>query len=337
MITSSPTSSAFRRTVAHVLVAAAALMATMFALASPVAADEDPNGADATTEPTSEPTSDSTSEPTPSEQPTSEPAPSEQPSSEPAPATSPDAPQPSSSDPEEPGATEPDPSEPASTEALAAEATTASDPEMAARQADLAAVEPDFGYTKFRVGVQIADGSTVPSGTTTLGSEITIVETGPNVPGGTKNTTCTTTAFLDPGNPTASFCQNLNEPGPFADAYLAMLGSIITITQTSVNANLIIIDGTKTDEATCDELPICLFNGGDILLTDAVRRGRDDDDSDDDESDDHDKTSRSTRHAALPDTGGEDPLLLAYGAALLAGGGSLLTLGRRRRAYEPWH
>ena len=344
LIASPFTSSALRRTATHLGVAGAAVVATMFTLAPPVAADEDPNGIDTTTEPKSDPSpSEPASDPTPTE-PASDPTPTEpasdpgptDPASDPPPAESTDASQPTDTATPETGAAEPGPTEPTTTEGLTASATTATDPEAAARQASLAAVEPDFGYTKFRVGVQIEDGSFVPAGTTTLGSEITIVESGPSVPG-TKSTTCTTTAFLDPGNPTASYCENLNPGGgPFADYYLAMLDSILTITQTSVNANLVITDGTKTVVPECDVFPVCLFNAGDVLLTDAVARDRDDD-SDDDDGDDSDKADGSDRAAALPDTGGEDPRLLAYGVGLMAGGGSLLALGRRRRAYEPQH
>ena len=340
MTTSLLTSSTLRRTVTHLAVAGAAVLAAMFTLAPPVAADDDTTGSDTTTEPTSDTT--------PSEQPTtdappadttpSDPTPTEQPTNDQTPAESTDASQSTGTDPAEPGEAEPAPAEPTSTEGLTASVATATDPEAAARQAELAAVEPDFGYTKFRVGVQLADGSFVPAGATTLGSEITIVETGPSVPGGTKNTTCTTTAFLDPGNPTASYCQNLNPGGgPFADYYLAMLDSILTITQTSVNENLEITDGTKTVVPTCDDFPACLFiNTGDVLLTDTAVRDRDDGD-DDDDSDHSDKADGSDEAAALPDTGGEDPRLLAYGVGLIVGGGSLLAFGRRRRAYESQH
>src|SRR3954471_20670268 len=36
------------------------------------------------------------------------------------------------------------------------------------------AVAPNFGFQKIRVGVQVKDGSFVPAGTTTAGSEISI-------------------------------------------------------------------------------------------------------------------------------------------------------------------
>ncbi len=343
MTASSLTSPALRRAVSHLAIAGAAVAAAMFTLAPPVAADDDVNDSGTTSEPTSDrPTSDQK----PDDKAPSTPAPTdqtlpEQPTTDKTPDTPSDASEPTGPGPGETGTTEPDPAEPTSPEGVTASAMTTTDPEGAARQASLAAVEPDFGYTKFRVGVQIADGSFVPAGTTTLGSKITIVETGPSVPGGTKTTKCKTTAFLDPGNPTASYCQNLRpDGGLFADFYLAMLDSVLTITQTSVNPNLAITDGTKTVVPTCEVFPLCLFNVGDVLLTDSVLRDRDDDDDGDDDGRDHDgrdTASRSTRAAVLPDTGGEDPRLLAYGMALITGGGSLLALGRRRRAYEPQH
>src|SRR5437899_2440164 len=39
-------------------------------------------------------------------------------------------------------------------------------------------VDPDFGFQKIRVGVQIKDGSWVPPGTNTGGTDISIAETG---------------------------------------------------------------------------------------------------------------------------------------------------------------
>src|SRR3954469_17074420 len=46
-----------------------------------------------------------------------------------------------------------------------------------------AAVTANYGYQKFRVGVQIKSGAYVPEGTTTAGTELTITETGPSVEG----------------------------------------------------------------------------------------------------------------------------------------------------------
>ncbi len=121
----------------------------------------------------------------------------------------------------------------------------------AAAVAEDEAVVPDFGYNKFRVGVRIADGSTVPDGVTTLGSTITIVETGPGVDDdpndaveGTRTTTCTTT--IDAGA-AGTFCDDLNSLGFGWDPalYLAAFGDVVTVTQTTVNSGLTIIDGVK--------------------------------------------------------------------------------------------
>jgi hypothetical protein len=133
-----------------------------------------------------------------------------------------------------------------------------------------AAVEPDFGYNKFRVGVQIEDGRYVPDGVTTLGSEITITETGPGVPGGTQTQTCTT-SIVDPVTPTTTYCA-LEDLGPVPNTYEATFGDTATITQMTVNDGLRIVDGTKVDVPDCDfeeDGPTCFLNGGDILLTDA--------------------------------------------------------------------
>lgn len=54
------------------------------------------------------------------------------------------------------------------------------------------ALAPNFGFQKYRVGVQIADGSYVPEGTTTAGTTFTITET--DELGETFTFTCTTSA-----------------------------------------------------------------------------------------------------------------------------------------------
>ncbi|WP_187271920.1 Ig-like domain-containing protein [Aeromicrobium terrae] len=145
-------------------------------------------------------------------------------------------------------------------------------PEKRSTAAVAAAVEPDFGYNKFRVGVQIEDGRYVPDGVTTLGSQIRITETGPNVPGGEVTATCTTT-LVDDVDPTTTYCESLNGDSgtPLDDFVLANFGDSVTITQITVNGGLRIVDGTKIDVPSCDpeESQNCLFNGGDILLTDA--------------------------------------------------------------------
>jgi hypothetical protein len=115
---------------------------------------------------------------------------------------------------------------------------------------------PDFGDQKIRVGVQIKDGSWVPPGTTTAGTELTIVETGPGVVGGTLTTTCTTDPATATAGSTATYCSFGNivakasvtpsvvvEPGPIfppsGSYYPAAQGDTVTITQTSVNDNLV--------------------------------------------------------------------------------------------------
>lgn len=55
-----------------------------------------------------------------------------------------------------------------------------------------AALAPNFGFQKYRVGVRIADGSYVPEGTTTAGTTFTVTETSES--GDTSTFTCTTSA-----------------------------------------------------------------------------------------------------------------------------------------------
>jgi Bacterial Ig domain len=138
---------------------------------------------------------------------------------------------------------------------------------------------PDFGEQKIRVGVQIKDGSWVPPGTTTAGTELTIVETGPDVEGGTLTTTCSTEADTATPGSSATFCtfgndevrraagarpQVIVQPGPSGTPsdmyYFAGAGDTVTITQTSVNANLV-ADPEPGTVPPCEanvEIPICL-------------------------------------------------------------------------------
>lgn len=76
-------------------------------------------------------------------------------------------------------------------------------PTSTTQQAPVSALAADFGMQKYRIGIQIADGSWVPAGTTTTGSTFTITETGPNVfvddePAASHTFTCTATEKPDP-------------------------------------------------------------------------------------------------------------------------------------------
>jgi hypothetical protein len=115
---------------------------------------------------------------------------------------------------------------------------------------------PDFGIQKFRIGVQIKSGAYVPEGTTTAGSEVTIVETGPNAPD--TSTTCTTVADTEVPPSTETYCQfpvtdalrraarahHLSQANVAAldptDYYTAEPGDTVTLTQTTVEPNLVI-------------------------------------------------------------------------------------------------
>jgi hypothetical protein len=109
-----------------------------------------------------------------------------------------------------------------------------------------APMQGDFGTGKIRVGVKIKDGVFVPAGTNTVGSQITIVETGPNAQGGSETTTCNTDPSTVNAGSTASYCVWDNEFSETDDYYLAGPGDSVSITQTTVNQNLVIDSSVKT-------------------------------------------------------------------------------------------
>ncbi|KAA1395445.1 Ig-like domain-containing protein [Aeromicrobium ginsengisoli] len=132
-------------------------------------------------------------------------------------------------------------------------------------------VEPNFGTQKYRVGVQVADGSYVPAGTTTAGTTITITETGPNVDGGSRTFTCTTAADTQQPGSTATYCHgDVGAPTlakakasgvtvtpaiiPTDQMFIAAPGSTVTIQQTTVMPNLL----RDTTTATINP---CVFSG----------------------------------------------------------------------------
>ena len=190
-----------------------------------------------------------------------------------------------------------------------------------------AQVEPDFGYSKFRVGVQLEDPSEA-DGLTTLGSRIRITE---EFDDGTDSVTTCTTTLEDPVEPTTTYCEDLAPdfvPDQFADFYFSEgEGSEITVKQTGVNDGLVIVDGTK----------LVVPNGegeefGDVLLTDAV--DDDDDDDDDDDGDDDGDESDDEEEGTLPDVGAPDATLLGFGAIMLAVGSRLIAGGRSRTRHR---
>jgi LPXTG-motif cell wall-anchored protein len=109
-----------------------------------------------------------------------------------------------------------------------------------------APMQGNFGTGKIRVGVKIKPGVFVPDGTTTVGSEITIVETGDGVDGGTETTTCDTDASTVQAGSTASYCVWDNQFQETDDYYLTEPGDSVSITQTTVNPNLVIDSSDKT-------------------------------------------------------------------------------------------
>jgi LPXTG-motif cell wall-anchored protein len=133
-------------------------------------------------------------------------------------------------------------------------------PSTAGMQAEVQAEEvaPNFGLQKYRIGVQVADGSYVPAGTTTAGTKITITESNPAFEGGSHTFTCTTDASTQQPGSTATYCFGslpfptmakkaaaagvTVEPDPsipFSQMFLAVPGSTVTITQTTVMPNLV--------------------------------------------------------------------------------------------------
>ena len=292
------------RAIVWAAVTAAALLASSFALSSPAIADDA-----VPPDTTAEPGDGASITETPTETPT------------------------------EPAPTESTPTESTPTESTPTEAAPSKKSEEDTAKSDgiTAAVEPDFGFNKFRVGVQLEDGSVNPDGLTTLGSEITITETGPTIPDGEVVTTCTTT-LEDPVEPTTTYCENLAPPpapDELDDFYFSMGGgtSTITVEQTGVNDGLVIVDGTKivVPCGTCED------DEGDVLLTDAIVSDSDDDDDDGDDDDgdeSDDEESDDPEDGALPNVGAPDAALLGTGAILLAIGSRLIAGGRMRPRHR---
>lgn len=117
---------------------------------------------------------------------------------------------------------------------------------------------PDFGSNKIRVGVQIKTRAYVPPGTSTVGSTVTVVETGTGVSGGTSTSTCTT---VEPANPVtgASYCPR---------DYVAAAEDSVTLTQTTVNPNLVLDPASQT-LPPCEVLDPFGFCFRDVVFTDA--------------------------------------------------------------------
>lgn len=129
-------------------------------------------------------------------------------------------------------------------------------------------VTPNFGFQKIRVGVQIKDGSWVPPGTDTGGSDVSIVETGPNaeIAASVNGTSCTTVAGSEDPGSTETYCFfHQNQPSARVRAevaaaglvlpdtspsvsndYLAFPGDTVTFTQTSVQPHLLIDPDPQT-------------------------------------------------------------------------------------------
>lgn len=202
-------------------------------------------------DPTPAPTdSSSVPGPTPSGAPSSspDPSPSDSTSTTP-PSSTPPSTTPPSDDPS--GSVPPSPAPSASSNAPAPISSVTPGPKQPKRVKSAAdPLQADFGAQKIRVGVQIKSGAYVPDGTTTAGTTVTIVETGDGVPDGSLTTTCQTEASTILPGSTESFCEFDGD-----EDYVAAPGDSVTITQTTVNADLV-IDSTPQNFGPCEPVII---------------------------------------------------------------------------------
>jgi hypothetical protein len=121
---------------------------------------------------------------------------------------------------------------------------------------DVQAPEPvtgNFGSAKFRVGVQAADGSYLPAGTTPAGSVFRIEQ---RLQDGTTTTTTCTTAAPEPSG--ASFC-----PGT-----VGVPGATYTITQQSAPDGLVASSRTRVVDP-CEEVFLGLCFTDDVVFVNA--------------------------------------------------------------------
>lgn len=159
------------------------------------------------------------------------------------------------------------------------------------------AVEPNYGFQKYRVGVQVKSGAYVPAGTTTAGTEVTVTDTTPATPGNPASTntfTCTTDASTAQSGSTATFCKvpaNIMQSqrakltkmanartsltvtptpsgAPSDEQFFAAPGHTITLKQKTVNANLVIDPAIATIQP-CEPpfpgFPACGTFGGETF------------------------------------------------------------------------
>jgi hypothetical protein len=126
--------------------------------------------------------------------------------------------------------------QPASAAPAAAGGTAGLDSEAGASpQAVSPDVTPTYGFQKVRIGVQIASGAYVPAGTTTVGTVLTVTETGPGDP---TSANCTTQASTVTVGSSATYC--VFDNGGDADTnYEVYPGDSVTVTQNSANPGLV--------------------------------------------------------------------------------------------------
>jgi LPXTG-motif cell wall-anchored protein len=139
-------------------------------------------------------------------------------------------------------------------------------------------LEANFGSQKYRIGVQIADGSYVPAGATTAGSTFTIETTSQG--GVTTTTTCTTGGVTEPDS--YSWCPGevlVIPGGPTASiaTYSAPAGATVKVTQTTVPddalvpaADPMVIEPCDQNVASCDQTINLVFADRGSILPDAT-------------------------------------------------------------------
>lgn len=183
-----------------------------------------------------------------------------------------------------------------------APSTPSGHPDRDKQEATADALAGDFGDQKYRIGVQIADGSWVPAGTNTASSTFTITETGPNVVDSDGDSvpsftfTCTstetpdegmnasTTICLDPRDVPAQRASSSSTAGDVAAAAVqggvtidpteddapsdqilyAARGSTVTIKQVTAGANLVTTPAVATLEP-CEGV-VDIFDDGVLVF-----------------------------------------------------------------------
>lgn len=211
------------------------------------------------------------------------------------------------------------------------------------------AVEPNYGFQKFRVGVRIADGSTLPSDTITAGSVLRVTafdEDGDPAPG--FDIECTTVAVgdasrgesqcdpndldvepelrrqaargisIEPGVPVQERPNTLFLP----PGWTAEVEMISAPNDLPIETEVATVEPCEADQVeglpSCDGVTDVMFELGAPAEPQEPAEPADPDES------------TGAGSARLPDTGGTNQGLLFLGAGMVAAGGVAVAAGRRR-------